>query len=282
MSYIIESDYSEIFFENELLKYKEEQFKKNNLDKEFPNVLLKEDVLNILEKFSTVIYYPLVGEKNNGFHIDDIPYVNERKNLVFINTAQTIEKQVFTAAHELGHIWGVDEYVITKFGINDSREQRERIINRFAAVLLMPMESFKSHYDNERNKYSKGSISLLDMFKIIVSLMNCFFVPRKSVIYRLVELEIISVGPVFSLLLGEGNVSENAIDIVVKKLLQDNGCDKFLKASERKWIEGLADLLDKSEQEQSVPGPIIEKMRDLFELKNTAIPNQMDEKVDIP
>ena len=282
MSYIIESDYSEIFFENELLKYKEEQFKKNNLDKEFPNVLLKEDVLNILEKFSTVIYYPLVGEKNNGFHIDDIPYVNERKNLVFINTAQTIEKQVFTAAHELGHIWGVDEYVITKFGINDSREQRERIINRFAAVLLMPMESFKSHYDNERNKYSKGSISLLDMFKIIVSLMNCFFVPRKSVIYRLVELEIISVGPVFSLLLGEGNVSENAIDIVVKKLLQDNGCDKFLKASERKWIEGLSDLLDKSEQEQSVPDSIIEKMRDLFELKNTAIPNQMDEKVDIP
>jgi len=83
------------------------------LKTKFPNQLLREDVLDLLDMYCTVIYYPLENESNNGFHITGIPHKNgEEQHFVYINTSQTIEKQIFTAAHELGHIWEVDSYVL--------------------------------------------------------------------------------------------------------------------------------------------------------------------------
>ena len=86
----------------------------------FPNKLLREDVLDLLEDYCKVVYYPLEKEANNGFHVADIPDKDGNPlTFVFINTAQTLEKQIFTAAHELGHIWRVDDYVAEK--CNESR-----------------------------------------------------------------------------------------------------------------------------------------------------------------
>ena len=117
----------------------EQKFQEENLHSMFPNRLLREDVLDLLDRYCTVVYYPLEEEENNGFRVKDIPFSDgSYHDFVFINTAQTLEKQAFTAAHELGHIWNVDRYVIEHCGI--SSELAEPIINRFAAVLLMPKE----------------------------------------------------------------------------------------------------------------------------------------------
>lgn len=284
MSHIIESSYDEKDFEESIKKINEDKFKEYNLYNEFPNLLIKEDVLSILDKFCTVIYYPLNNERNNGFHINNFPFPGEvTKNIVFINTAQTMEKQVFTAAHELGHIWNVDNEIITKMGLKDSRDQRERIINRFAAVLLMPEEPFKNYYKNERKKFvENGKISLINMFRVIVSLMNYFFAPQKSVVLRLVELELIPYDPIAKLLLGEKQLSKEEIESVVKALLQAYGCDKFINPSNKKWIEGLADLLDEAEKEDSILKEKIDTMRTIFELNKTDFPEQMVNTVDIP
>lgn len=284
MSHIIESSYDEKVFEENIKNFIEDKFKEHKLYNEFPNLLIKEDVLSILDKFCTVIYYPLNNERNNGFHINNFPFPNETaKNIVFINTAQTTEKQVFTAAHELGHVWNVDEEIIAKLNLKDSRDQRERIINRFAAVLLMPEEPFKNYYKHEREKFvENGKISLINMFRVIVSLMNYFFAPQKSVILRLVELELIPHDPIAKLLLGEKQLSKKEIESVVKVLLQAYGCDKFINPSNKKWIEGLADLLDKAEKENSIPKEKIDTMRTIFELNKTYFPEQMVNTVDIP
>ncbi len=284
MSHIIESRYDEKTFEETIREFIDDKFKEYNLDNEFPNLLIKEDVLSILDKFCTVIYYPLYGERNNGFHIDNFPFPGEKtRNIVFINTAQTTEKQVFTAAHELGHIWNVDDKIIEKLHLKDSREQREKIINRFAAILLMPEETFRNLYRLEREKFAEnGKISRINMFRVIVSLMNYFFVPQKSVILRLVELEIIPREPTASLLLGEKQLPKEEIESVVKVLLQIYGCDKFINPSNKKWIEGLADLLDSAEKKNNIPKEKIDAMRKLFELNKTDFPEQMINTFDIP
>ena len=57
---------------------------------------------------------------------------------MYINTAKTIAEQVFAAAHELGHVWGVATQVWELAGEHGVLESKieERIINRFAAELL--------------------------------------------------------------------------------------------------------------------------------------------------
>ena len=121
-------------FEDSIKKFIDKKFEIDNLRILFPNFLLREDVLDLLDKYCTVVYYPLLGEENNGFRLKEVPLADGTlRDFVFINTAQAMEKQLFTAAHELGHIWNVDEFVIGDLAIQDSYDLREHIINRFAA-----------------------------------------------------------------------------------------------------------------------------------------------------
>lgn len=73
-----------------------------------------------------------------------------------INTNNTIEKQVYIAAHELGHVWKIDEKVLAKC---DGNIDSEAIINRFAAELLMPAELFVWIFDKSAEVFglSQGS-----------------------------------------------------------------------------------------------------------------------------
>lgn len=68
----------------------------------FPNPILRSDVLELLDVYCTVVYYPKENESNNGFHVTGIlDRLGNEKHFVYINTNQTIDKQIFTAAHEL-------------------------------------------------------------------------------------------------------------------------------------------------------------------------------------
>lgn len=259
------------------------RFEELSLRPLFPNILLRKDVLDLLDHFCTVVYYPLSDEQdNNGFHVNNFfvesgaqtHLVNNKQHFVFINTAQTIEKQVFTAAHELGHIWEVDDYVIKALNLPNKDTTREQIISRFAAVLLIPEVEFHDFLEAEIEKWGgkDGKISFSNMIKLIVTMVNHFFVPYKSLVLRFYELTIISKED-RDHLLGKGKVNETVIEKMVYDAYAYFDYDSFQRPSSKKHIEGLAGLLEKAEQTGQIPTKIIEKMRETFELKPTKSPN---------
>ena len=264
-------------------------FIENRLDEEkikskYPNTLLREDILSILDEYCTIVYFPLEGETINGFHVTGLVDANGSENtFVYINTAQTIEKQVFTAAHELGHIWGIDEFISSNFNQDFSQEDKERIINRFAAELLMPERVFVASciLEFDRYKESEGAITIPNILKAITNLMSHFFVPYKSVLHRIYELKIISEESAL-LLHGDNAISYEEITQLVNQHLKDSGNVHFLEPTRKCWIDGLSALLDQAEKQESVSQNKINHLRELFGLaKSTHISDSLDKQLNI-
>ena len=255
-----------------------------DLKTKFPNSLLRADVLDLLDIYCTVIYYPLENESNNGFHITGIPdKKGNDKHFVYINTSQTIDKQIFTAAHELGHVWDVDGYVIEKIGGRINEFDNEDIINRFAAELLMPREQFLAVFQSEYQKHKSddGKTLLINVLEIIAAIMNQFSVPQKAVICRLFELEKINE-KTLNLLLGEDFIPQEDITNYILSVLKENGCDKFLKPFPRKHIDGLAYLLETAEKAGTLSPTKIKKMRQTFDIpKKEETKDAFEEIIDV-
>ena len=51
--------------EKSITTCKEQIFEREKLRESFPNTLLREDVLELLDRFCTVVYFPLKREENN-------------------------------------------------------------------------------------------------------------------------------------------------------------------------------------------------------------------------
>ncbi len=247
----------------------------------FVNTLLREDVLDLLDKYCNVVYYPLEHDNNNGFHVKGIiDSQKKEEHFVFINTAQTIEKQVFTAAHELGHAWEVDKIIAQECQIELNEDIREKIINRFAAELLMPEKEFKNVYQAQIEKY-KGEnnlVKIIDLLRVITFLMNHFFSPFKAVIRRLNELKCISQ-KTQELLLGELDIDLSVIKAACKLIIDQEGYIKFKKPTNKKWIDGLAEMLDEAEIKKSVPSDKIENLRKKFDITKASSNEQIEKAI---
>lgn len=254
--------------ELDLLKFKDEP--------------IRDKVLALLDTLCIMVYYPSKDKTNQGFHITDMPFANKEKhNFVYINTSQTLEKQVFTAAHELGHIWKADEYVIKKNEMMASVD-REDIISRFAAVLLMPEPLFKKSWEEEFGKYKddNGYITIANILKVIVTLMEKFFAPMKAVVYRLRELNLVAK-EVEEFLLGDEKIPQVVIDAYVQKLISDCGFIQIQNPTNKKWIEGFAEKLDEAEAKDVALASKIEYLRKLFDFKSGAITSEFNNEVQI-
>ncbi len=227
------------------------------------NMIIKDDIFGILEKYCTVVYYPLENEKNCGFHTRR--YVKgELVDFVYINTAKTISEQVFTAAHELGHVWKVAEQVWEKSGEPEKldTEVEERIINRFAAELLMPTQEFRETFnahvkdlfaDNDTNK-----IGFIDMIRVIVLQMNDYMVPYEAVRKRMVETNIIDP-KVGELMHQHENELIPIIAVFAKE--QNTMLDRI---TEKKTIPGLRKLVETAEKSGEVSKYTIAKIKKDF------------------
>lgn len=259
----------------------DDKLKSEELRTRFFNTLLRDDILKILDMYCTVVYYPLENESNNGFHITGIPdRLGNEHHFVYINTNQTIEKQIFTAAHELGHIWEVDKQIFDIHKSELSNICDEDIINRFAAELLMPAQEFNTVFDSEfKNALTKeGQTHLGNLLKTIVAMMSHFFVPSKAVIYRLYELGRINSN-VVELLLGEKFISEADITAFINENLKEMGLIDFINPNKKKWIDGLADLLDRAESEQAISVTKLERMRETFDLPKKQVDTNVFEEI---
>ena len=66
------------------------------------------------------------------------------QKFVYLNTAKPLEKQIFAAGHELGHLWNVAD-IIWNAQLEKQfprKENEEAAMNRFSAELLMPEKTF--------------------------------------------------------------------------------------------------------------------------------------------
>lgn len=156
------------------------------------NPIIRDDVFSILQACKcTVLYYPLEGENKegcDGCHVQK-PVGDNLEQFVFINTNNTRERQAFSAAHELGHIWDVDLQIMKEFP--NEQLDAEEIINRFAAEILMPESLFLNVMADYLKKinHQGPTIKAKDLIELIAYLMNYFFVPFKAVVYRFIELD---------------------------------------------------------------------------------------------
>ena len=255
--------------EKSIINFIKTKFQQDNLSVLFQNPLLREEVLDLLDRYCTVVYYPVDDTGNNGFRLKRMPFADgTRQDFVFINTAQTLEKQVFTAAHELGHIWNVDEVVIKEHNLEDTTDMREHIINRFAAILLMPDDKFGISVRaglKEYGEQGKKTITYVNLLRMIVGLMNHFFAPMKAVVLRLVELKFFRED-VAKVLLGYDDITAEAFAERIHELCVECGYTNLLNPSRKKYIEGLAQKLDIAESNNLVSPNKIRVMREKFGL----------------
>ncbi len=131
-----------------------------------------------------LLRYPLGEEAVLGFTLkkdDDI--------IVFTNTSSRLSREIFTLAHEIGHV--VLHMESTVSFIDDSvtisgrsTDEMEKEANYFAACLLMPEDRVREFLDLEINDFKKNGLSAMDIARI----MSEFGVSFDMVLNRLESL----------------------------------------------------------------------------------------------
>lgn len=108
----------------------------------------------------------------------------EQGAFVLINTHNiTIERQLFTLAHEIGHlIFHRGEYqnTLVKAGTKENEKSREKVADYFASYLLLPENELESIYYN--------------VTKDIIKIKLYFRVSYQVILKRLAEMGIIDYG----------------------------------------------------------------------------------------
>lgn len=148
---------------------------------------IRESIFHILDELGTLILYPFEEEELWGIYVS-----KDEKNIFILNSAMTLEKMIFAAAHEIAHsldIAKVSFEIITAdliteytnhFQFGDVLKRAERIANRFAAELLIDESLLLSKLDSYRKRYSS--------FVQAVLLSDYFLVPYKAIIKRFAEI----------------------------------------------------------------------------------------------
>ena len=231
---------------------------------------IKERVFQTLKEHCIVMFYPIedIEEKNDAFLFSGIPLKNgEKKEVVLINTFQTEEKQLFAAAHELGHVMGVDKYILERF---NSIEDKELIVNRFAAELLMPQKSFVKHFYNQLSRLRvekvKKEYGMMDFFEVIVGLMDYYSVPYNAVVIRLVETRIIDRNTGTFLVDGDEKIKKEEIKNAVKKIISEDQFTNLNNRSLKRDFSGLPEILSMVDSKEDIYRTKIQRLREAFQL----------------
>lgn len=237
------------------------------------NEVIRDDVFSVLEKECNVLYYSL-DDTIEGCHILK-PVNGEMEQFVFINTAKVVQEQVWTAAHELGHVWQVDR--VMKVLCESCQEDNETIVGRFAAEFLMPDTIFIDEVRNKLIEYNfqGNSISRHMMVELVTYLMNFFCVPYKSVIRRFVETGFVSAQYENEYL----KCFENNIQLY-EKLIKEN---QYTRLEEIKEVYSIANLqkdLEFLEKRGVLRSKYVKRVRELFHINESeTIGNDLEFKV---
>lgn len=239
----------------EIIREKREALRNRGV---FVNTILREDVFDILNACCTVVFYPFLGDGNDGFQVarpvnyGGGPHIEQ---FVYLNTAKPLEKQVFAVGHELGHIWNVADRLWD--GAPERMPPRERAeedaMNRFAAELLMPEEAFRASALSQLDVYrAKNKLTYLNCIRVTASLMNEFCVPAAAVGLRLYETGCLSAKICERLLFtGPGTMPrERYLELFqesLSKCIQEGGYTRLGKPTNKKGIRDFPQILQEAE-----------------------------------
>ncbi|SNU06193.1 protein of unknown function [Lachnospiraceae bacterium] len=237
--------------------------------------IIKDDVFELLENRCTVIYYPLKNEYNRGFHIKR--FVGDKlEDFVYINTDKTIEQQIFTAAHELGHVFGIYGQVINiafDKGIEldaKDKDYEEKVTDRFAAKFVMPRKEFIEHTKNYAKELSLSKkVSVLKLLILISKLMDDFMSPFDAVRKRLNEIHAINMETDRYLSEKKDEFSKYIDFLKRDKNYIING------NTEVKTISGLRTFIEMASNNSNTDKVLIEKIKKDFELKEIELTDQI-------
>ncbi len=243
------------------------------------NSVIKDGIFDVLERKCTVIYYLLENEINRGFHIKRL--VNERvEDFVYINTDNTVEQQVFTAAHELGHVYNVYSSVCKKAienGIEldvNNQDYEEKVTDRFAAEFIMPENLFKNISDEfAKELHIYSDTSLLVFLRLMAKLMDYFMAPFDAIRKRLYEIDFIdrTTNKFFS---------ENKNDLIkIINLFKKDDNSVFNSKTKVMTISGLREFLDKAMNIPETDKNLIKKIKSDFKLEDVSSINIENEKI---
>lgn len=158
------------------------------------NTPIANDLATILDRLNIILLeYPIESESQRQAFSAAIIYSEEGgKELVFIglNTADYYDKQLFAIAHELYHYY-------TKTGSHLSRLEVEKNdveakANRFAAEFLLPEVTLKSVILEEFYSSDLTSKSFNSILRFIARLHCTWWLPYRSLVKRLWEIDAIS------------------------------------------------------------------------------------------
>ncbi len=217
-------------------------------------------IFGILEEHCTVIYYPLKNERNRGFHIQRL-VKGELQDFVYINTEMTYEQQVFTAAHELGHIFKVYSKVCDKSkkkGIDlnpDDLDYEEKVTDRFAAEFIMPEDVFIKRAEKLEINNTQ---SLNDLLRKICILMGEFLSPFDAVRKRLYEVGQISLSTNNYI-----SAQKEKLDILINKFKKDENTTTNA-VTRVKTISGLREFIHSASKCDSTDKMLLNRLKSDF------------------
>ena len=151
-------------------------------------VPIANDIRTLIERKGIVLCeYPFGND--NSSNIDGtltiFKFLDSFITFMGINTSIPYDKQVFTMAHELYHY-------LTRTGLafSSDKDQEDKLVekkaDRFAAELLLPVNSLKNSVIEEFGKTLDGE-SDLRVLRFIIGLQCEWWLPYRSVVLRLNE-----------------------------------------------------------------------------------------------
>lgn len=161
----------------------------------FEETPIAKDLFIILDKLEiALLEYPIESDIDSPAFSAALIYCEEMdEKLVFIglNTSDFYDKQLFAIAHELYHFY-------TKTGTHISRNEEnysnivEIKANRFAAEFLLPESVLSNIVLSEFKTYSLKEVNYKALLRFIARIHNIYWIPYKSIVKRLKEIDAIS------------------------------------------------------------------------------------------
>lgn len=114
-----------------------------------------------------LIRYPLGEEADLGFTMK-----KDNETVIFTNTSSRLAREIFTLAHEIGHVIlhmedataFIDDAITIS---NRSTDEREQEANYFAVCLLMPEGEVGKFLDLEIDNFSEKGLTAMDIARIM-------------------------------------------------------------------------------------------------------------------
>lgn len=134
-----------------------------------------------------LLRYPLGENADLGFTVK-----KDNDIVIFTNTCSRLSREIFTLAHEIGHVIlhleNMNSFIDDNVTINGrSTDEKEQEANYFAACLLMPSDNVDRFIDLEILNFHEKGLSAMDIARI----MSEFNVSFDMALNRLESLDVI-------------------------------------------------------------------------------------------